>query len=346
MPAKKAVVATKPKVGKAKGKAKVESKTLEKPKVSDAEIADAQRMLEDKDAKRRANSNMMYYLAARQERNAYDQCTPAERKEFAVAWAAWSMKDSEVKHVTNRRMNTQTKEKSVAKWYSKHKLNEMFGAEKAKAKIDKLDNDPKRHRPDRDTGLDTEDHREYMIFDDETQTNSIEDLEHTLASTKDITSDQAKAEAEEDIAALCNRGAIGVGHPARAAASDEPKIKVEGARPSEDMKTFDAIKSKPKQVLRNLGDAVTELKRMFEMCSDPKRKKYTEPLMNDITKLLPKLKTDFTNLEKIHTRSATDTPVPDGEVLATARKIDKNYEEVAQITEWFARMVPKTKKSE
>ena len=303
-------------------------------------------MLEDKDAKRRANSNMMYYLASRGEREAYDQCSSAERKKFALEWYVWSIKESEVKHVTNRKLNIQTKATDTARWYSKHKLYELFGAEKAQAKIAKLEKDPKRHRPDKDTGLDTENHREYMIFDDETQNNNIEDLEHTLTSTKDITSDQAKAEAEEDIAALCTDVSIAVGRPAPAAATGEPRIKVEGAQPAEDLKTFDSTKSKPKHVLRNLGDAVTELKRMFEMCSDPKRKKYTEPLMNDITKLLPKLKSDFTNLEKIHLRSATDNPAPDSEILAIARKMDKNYEEVSQITEWFGRMVPKTKKSE
>ena len=337
---------TKPKAKIGKGNGKTDPKPLYRPKVSDAEIAEARKMLEDKDAKRRANSNMMYYLASRGEREAYDQCSSAERKKFALEWYVWSIKESEVKHVTNRKLNIQTKAKDTARWYSKHKLHELFGAEKAQAKIEKLEKDPKRHRPDKDTGLDTENHREYMIFDDETQNNNIEDLEHTLTSTKDITSDQAKAEAEEDIAALCTDVSIAVGRPAPAAATGEPRIKVEGAQPAEDLKTFDSIKSKPKHVLRNLGDAVTELKRMFEMCSDPKRKKYTEPLMNDITKLLPKLKSDFTNLEKIHLRSATDNPVPDSEILATARKMDKNYEEVGQITEWFGRMVPKTKKSE
>ena len=337
---------TKPKAKIGKGNGTTNPKPLFRPKVSDAEIADAKKLLEDKDAKRRANSNMMYYLASRGEREAYDQCSSAERKKFALEWYVWSIKESEVKHVTTRKLNIQTKATDTARWYSKHKLYELFGAEKAQAKIEKLEKDPKRHRPDKDTGLDTENHREYMIFDDETQTNNIEDLEHTLTSTKDITSDQAKAEAEEDIAVLCNDGSIAVGRPVPAAATGEPKIKVEGAHPAEDLKTFDSIKSKPKHVLRNLGDAVTELKRMFEMCSDPKRKKYTEPLMNDITKLLPKLKSDFTNLEKIHLRSATDNPVPDSEILAIARKMDKNYEEVSQITEWFGRMVPKTKKSE
>ena len=337
---------TKPKAKIGKGNGKTDPKPLFRPTVSDAEIADAKKLLEDKDRKRRANSNMMYYLASRGEREAYDQCSSAERKKFALEWYVWSIKESEVKHVTTRKLNIQTKATDTARWYSKHKLYELFGAEKAQAKIEKLEKDPKRHRPDKDTGLDTENHREYMIFDDETQNNSIEDLEHTLTSTKDITSDQAKAEAEEDIAALCTDVSIAVGRPAPAAATGEPRIKVEGAQPAEDLKTFDSIKSKPKHVLRNLGDAVTELKRMFEMCSDPKRKKYTEPLMNDITKLLPKLKSDFTNLEKIHLRSATDNPVPDSEILAIARKMDKNYEEVSQITEWFGRMVPKTKKSE
>ena len=63
---------------KANGK-KAETKTLERPKVSEAEVADAKNILEDKDAKRRANSNMMYWLKTQNKRDAYDEATPAER---------------------------------------------------------------------------------------------------------------------------------------------------------------------------------------------------------------------------------------------------------------------------
>ena len=46
------------------GKSKQQQKKqeLDRPKITDAELAAAKQVLEDKDAKRRANSNMMYWL--------------------------------------------------------------------------------------------------------------------------------------------------------------------------------------------------------------------------------------------------------------------------------------------
>ena len=342
--------------GKAKAKAKTkvaaaaqEAASLARPKVTEAEVADARKTLDDKDAKRRASSNMLYYLEQRGEKLSYENLPPRERKLFAVEWFAWSIKEGNVTKSSSRSVNHQTKHKDIGTWLSKEAMVKQYGEKKAEAKVAHLEGIPDRHRPDRDTGLDDPDNREYLLFNDEHQGNTITDLVHSLDTDKGVTSEQGKKEAEEDMEAFANAG-IASGSvivPARApgSASSEPAgsatVKVEGAKPDENLKTFYACQSKPKIVLRSLGDVVVDLKRMFELCADPKRKRYTEALSTDIGKLLPKLKTDFGNIEKVHNRAGTDAPVPDSEILATARKLDQHYEEVGTITDWFNRMVPK-----
>ena len=332
--------------------AKEAAAALSRPKVTDAEVADAKKTLENKDAKRRANSNMMYYLESRGEKTLYENMPAPDRKRFALEWFAFSLKEGTVTSSSSRKVNHQTMNMDKGSWKSRETMINEFGLKKAEAKIAHLNDIPERHRPDRDTGLDDPDNREFLLFHDETQGNTITDLLHVLDTSKDVTSEEGKKEAIEDLAALAEAGsgstsAIALPTTPERASSDKSAgsaiVKVEGAKPDENLKTFYACRSKPKTVLRALGDVVVDLKRMYEMCGDPKRKRYTEALSADICKVLPKLKIDFGNLEKIHTRFDTDTPVLESEILATARKLDGHYEEVSTITEWFNRMVPKSK---
>ena len=347
MSPKKGPAAAKDTKGKKKTTAQAQEPQLTRPKVTDAEIADAKKTLEDKDAKRRANSNMMYWLEQRGEKTAYENLEPQKRKQFAVEWFAWSLKDSNVTKSSSRRVNQQTKNSDTGRWLSRETMIKEFGEKKALAKIALLETKPDRHRPDRDTGLDDADNREYLVFNDEQQGNTITDMMHLLESSKDVASEAEKKEADEDIRALIDAGS-GQSSSSTSAATGSvagtpaPVVKVEGAKANEDLKTFYACQSKPKQVLRTLSDTVVDLKRMFELCADPKRKRYTEALSADIGKLLPKMKTDFGNLEKIFTRASTESPMPDSEILATARRLDQHYEEAATITEWFNRMCPKS----
>ena len=112
--------------------------------------------------------------------------------------------------------------------------------------------------------------------------------------------------------------------------------------PNEDLKTFNKLKTNPKAVLRTIQDNIMELKRMFERAKQPERAKYTEILRADITKLLPKLKSDHDAVEKLHL--TPDETIPDPELLATARKLDKNFEIITEITMWYKRLCPDDKK--
>jgi hypothetical protein len=167
-----------------------------------------------------------------------------------------------------------------------------------------------------------------------------------LATKTEIKSDQDKDEALEDMTAfgLTSGTGTSVGGAAssKSAESAAVKVKVEGQMPGESMKTFESIKAKPKQVLRSVSDAVTETKRMFEVCNDDThRKRCTEPLQGDITKLLPKLKTDFVNIEKILLSLNRSKPMPDIEILACARKFDSHFTVFNEIADWFGILCPK-----
>ncbi len=336
---------------KAKGK-KAEKKTLERLKLSEAEVAEAKKMLEDKDAKRRANSNMMYWLKTQNKRDAYDEATPAERKQFANHWFAWSLHQGTAEQTSKRSVGNEKVQKDISRWWSKHKIIETYGQDKGQAKINMYDKDAKKHRPDRDTGLDGEWHRECHALEDEAEDKHYDGTQHDLNISKDLSTEQEKAEAAADMSAIgldadsAKSVAEGSGS-ASSGAAKHVKVKVEGQKPDEDLKTFESIKTKPKNVLRSVSDAITELKRMFEVCNDDShRKKYTEPLHGDITKLLPKLKADFVNVERVLLSLNRSKPTPDTDILACARKVDKNIEQMNELTDWFIKLCPKKKQQD
>ena len=111
----------------------------------------------------------------------------------------------------------------------------------------------------------------------------------------------------------------------------ERKIKVEGGLPNEDLRTFDKLKKNPKTVLRTIQDNIIEMKRMFEVAQQPGKAKYTEIIRSDIAKLIPKLKADYNAVEKLHLSAAGEDSIPDPEILATSRKLDKNFEQIKAI---------------
>ena len=99
-------------------------------------------------------------------------------------------------------------------------------------------------------------------------------------------------------------------------------------------------------ILRSLQDLIVEQKKMYAQAQTPNKVKYTVALVDEIGKLLPKLKSDYNSVEKIHLAAGTKSCIPDPEILATARKIDKNYEGVDNINYWFGRLCPKTEKAD
>ena len=169
------------------------------PNVSAKEVDDAQKSLQDHVERRRANSNMMYWLSQQGKLPNYDALTPKERKDFAIMWFAWSVKEGVTNKITRHSLGTAKEELDLGKWMCKQEILDRFGETKGRSKIAALDGDPARHRPDKDTGEDGEWHREYKILDNEEKTSNFENINHTLSSTKEIQGEADKAEAQEDM---------------------------------------------------------------------------------------------------------------------------------------------------
>ena len=84
----------------------------------------------------------------------------------------------------------------------KNQIIDKYGKDKGESKIKVLDAEPKRHRPDRDTGEDGEWHGEYKIFEDEEEEANFDRCAHELNNTKEIQGEEAMQEAEEDMASF------------------------------------------------------------------------------------------------------------------------------------------------
>ena len=62
----------------------------------------------------------------------------------------------------------------------------------------------------------------------------------------------------------------------------------------------------------------------------------------DPTKILPKFKNHYTNLENITTKANTD--IDDAVCFALAKKLDAEYEKFNEHLEWFQKLFPKATK--
>jgi len=93
--------------------------------------------------------------------------------------------------------------------------------------------------------------------------------------------------------------------------------------------------------LKTIGEVVTTLKIMFEETSGGR---YTQALNDDIAKLLPKLKQDYTSVETIVTKPQ---PGNDNEacILALATRLEKNFDQYNELCDWHAKIGPTKKKA-
>ena len=218
-------------------------------------------------------------------------------------------------------------------------MNQRDGTDKTAAKIAILDGLEDRHRPDADTKKDDEWNREYELFEDEMDDAEVDNTMHGLTGKKDLASNADKDEALEDIEShLCGKADPGASGSGGSGKTEEAKVKVEGAVTDEDLKTFKAIQDNPKKVLTTIGSSISEIKGMIQITNQPDHVKHSEVVRTDLSKLLPKFKTDFTNVEKVFLAKSNGAPCDDPQVLAIARKIDANYELYNDASDWYTRI--------
>jgi hypothetical protein len=335
-----------PKKVKAKAPPKKGGKTaaepLELPKVSAEDLAKAQETLKDKDARRRANSNMQYWLGVQGKKETYASMDGKEKKDFFRAFHAASVRDGQGTLVSKQVSGTEVKKNRKAFWLAKHGMIQRYGEEKAVSKIAVLSEEPDRHRADKDTGKDDEWSREFKLYEDEEDDAEIDQTMHELSGQKDLQNQEEKKEALEDMqgyrAGNSNSGGAASGSDfADPGSTDRNNVKIEGAAENEDLKTFKAIQDNPKKVLTSIGNTIAEIKSMIAVTNMPENVKHSEVVRTDLSKLLPKLKTDFNNVEKVFV-AKNDAPIEDPQVLAIARKVDANFEFYSDAADWYNRI--------
>ena len=226
---------------------------------------------------------------------------------------------------------------------------EKFGEIKGKAKIELLNKDPSRHRPDQDTNADDEENREWKISKEEEK-----EAEHDRTKLK-IEVDNVLATPEEMDLALKNLSTmvsgiagnakveLGEDEPSSTAAASGEKVPVASAAvESDDGKTFASLKTNPKMVLRHLGDTILKAKVIFE---STKEGRFIALVHDAIAKHIPKLAKKFRTLEVLVLQEvAKEGSVSAASWLATATTLDLLYDEFNVINEEFETMVPKRKR--
>ena len=302
---------------------------LEMPVVPDGDVEAARKALQDADEKRRQNSNMHYYLQSIGKKNAYELMTAAEKKEFFLKWFAKKVSDGTTVSSSSNSVFVVAEKGNDFEWMSKETMEKRLGEKKAAAKIL---SGTLGHRPDPDTKLDDEWSREYKVYFGKGAELERSENKHSLDTSQEVTGDRLK-EAIEDMSAAMAHTA-GEKPVCTVHVKKEPQDNGGGhvVAMSIESKTYEALQKNARAVLRNCGDTIVTIKTMFQATQDLK---YGEALHADISKLLPKFRSHYTNLEKIIT---TDGTVDDAVFLALGKKLDAEYEKFNEYAEWYGRL--------
>ena len=134
--------------------------------VSEADVAEAKESLQAEGESKRCRSLMVAWLISKGQKDAYDASPLPERKEFMVKFQAIKMKEKETKKVFKnaRAVSTVSHKEEKFEWKNRYALEKEIGEEAAAETIELLDKIDDRHRPDKTTGKDTAQLRQYKIF--------------------------------------------------------------------------------------------------------------------------------------------------------------------------------------
>jgi hypothetical protein len=160
--------------------------------VSESDLAAAKAALADEAELKRQRSSMTYFLKSQGLDQAYSVKGNTAKKQFLANWMAKRMADHRVKtsHSSSQEFRSTTSSGSVWGWMGKEQMIKVLGEHKATAKID---SGLLKHRPDRDTTLDGEWDREYMLVSDQGE-DKDENIrgEKLKADTADLDAEGAK----------------------------------------------------------------------------------------------------------------------------------------------------------
>jgi hypothetical protein len=230
---------------------------------------------------------------------------------------------------------------------------QTLGKEKAELRIA---SGKMQSRPDPVTGLSDEWSLEYKNFADVGSEMEHESHNHRIVTETAVKSEVEKAEAMDDwfAARLQESGCPESSSPGvyiKKEPSEEEstndKLRTEAQKKLN--KTIETLTSDPRKILKVIGETVITLKCMFQSTLECK---YTEKLNEDISKLLPRFKTDFKGVESLALKSSHDLEkfagADDGEAVirAVAVKLEGNYEKYNELCDWHTKFFPNNSKKQ
>ena len=328
---------------KRKGSARGAGKPLVAPVVSEQELNEAKQLLEDAAQKKRARSNLSYYLQINGLTDSFEAMEKDEKTKYMTSWFAQRVTEKKgeltntLKTVKEGSINTERGRAFI--WVTKEKMEIEIGKEAAKEKIasGKLQT-----RPDPDTGSTSEHAKEYKLY-------------RTVGSEMEVTKNGQRLEQEEDVAenglqeavdnidgtlAALGQGRGGSSADGRGNAfGDAVKVKQEpqgdsSPEPSNPhLATFNTLQKEPQKVQRKTADELTDLKQMYEATKD---KKFFAVINQETEKLIPKVASLYRRLERVVVEGISDEATLQA-LAKTKGELGKSYDEVA---EWYGRMNP------
>ena len=330
---------------KAKGASSKAKAALEPlPLVNDKELEAAKQKLADKNKNNRLRSQMVYWLQQNKQHDAYKSAAPPVRKNYFDQWVAVQMAQGE----RASRHSKSTKKSKITEledsWMAKEQMISVYGPNRTQALIE---SGTLEHRPCKKTGLDDEWNRQYKQENDKVIHRGDETTEKTMSAERTGMTDDAFKEMLDDLQTMATMDSDDV-------AKLEPfrVVKVEGAKPDAksdsaassniappqpaetDSATFTALKNSPKTVVKNIQDALLELK---EVWKETKDNRIAGVIHEDATKLLPK----FAKIYKSCEAALIDKVDDEAVLLAFSKKVDELFSAYNDLIEWHHKLMPK-----
>ena len=265
------------------------------------EIAAARKQLNDleKDAgeKRKAESNMTYFLKTTGELQKGDRLTGDKRKEFLMLYLAKQAREkgTDVQLSTEKVVIHSMKTQKYDRWMSKFQMEKEFGAMKTQKWIDsgKL---PK--RPDPVTQEDSEDMSQWQV-PEEVDVKENEDKQVVNQKTnKALNKEGDIAEAEKSLADIADNLVPGSSQKS----GEGPDIKQEPEAQTNPLDALGIMKD-TRGILRKLRDIEMEAKLIRDGSTSMA---YAKNLHTDLVAYLPKLASTIKAVEKLMLASSSE----------------------------------------
>jgi hypothetical protein len=317
------------------------------PLVPEKELEAAKQKLADKEDNNRMRSQMKYWLEQRDQLVAYRAASAKTRKSYFDQWVANQMQNGVRSGKQSRTSSKSQTSQEEEEWMAKEEMINKLGPKRTESLINSGN---LQFRACKKTGLDDEWNREYKQIRDKTINKTDETTAKQISSDMAALDDKTFKDLIDDITSM---DALDNSSDKLADLPAITGVKTEGANPSgastgsgaaglckppepekEESGTYKALKTSPKAVVKNIQDAILELK---EVWRESKDNRIAGVVHEDATKMLPK----FARIYKSTETALVEKIDCDATLLALADKIDAMFTEYNALIEWHHRLMPK-----